>query len=149
MNLYRTLIAAIIALVAIVPAGGSEWRSNYGKALTAAKSAGRPLLVVLDIPGGVETRFTHARLDIDDDTETALLDLYELCRVDVSTEYGKKVAKAFGVTSFPHTVITDRAIKNIIFRKSGGFTDQEWVSTLLSYQNGSPPPPFVCPNCPR
>jgi len=130
--------------------GDSGWLPDYGEALQAARSAKQPLLVVLEKPDTKETRLDEVSLT-KDETEKALLELYQLCRVDVSTPYGTKVAKAFGAEQFPVTIITDKQSKSIIFRKTGHFSGAEWVSTLVTYQNGEPTTsdPAACPNCRR
>ena len=69
----------------------------------------------------------------------AMQRFYQLCHVDVSTRYGKKVAEVFKVTSFPHTVITDKQGKKVIFEKSGQFSDAGWITTLSDYRHGNRP----------
>ena len=74
-----------------------------------------------------------------DETQAALLAPYELCRVDVTTEYGKRVAAAFKVSEFPYTAIIDRTASVILYRKTGRFDTAQWASTLIHYQNGDHP----------
>src|SRR6185295_15487382 len=84
-----------------------EWQADYGKALEATRSDQRPLLVVLDIPSNPQASLADGLLSTEGD-QAKLLASYELCHVDVSTEYGKRVAQAFKATQFPHTTIIDR-----------------------------------------
>ncbi len=65
-----------------------------------------------------------------------MLGNYELCHVDVSTEYGQQVAKAFGATQFPHTAIIDRTGAVVLFKKPGQIAETEWTAALTRYQSG-------------
>jgi hypothetical protein len=126
-----------VGLLAAVPAA-PQWESDYGKALKATRAGDRPLLVVLDQPKEPQNpvkpvAFTEEAAI---SREAELLAPYHLCHVDVSTEYGKQVAKAFGATSFPYTAIIDRTGSVIIFAKTGKIEVKEWEDTLLSYREG-------------
>ena len=103
----RILMASLIAVAvaASTQAGSTNetvWQADYGKALEATRGDDRPLLVVLEDPKAEKT---------DDNTEQAdaeLLHSYQLCRIDASTEYGKRVAKVFKATTFPFRAIIDK-----------------------------------------
>jgi hypothetical protein len=74
-----------------------------------------------------------------DGEQAALLGSYELCHVDVSTEYGKRVAQAFKATQFPHTAIIDRTGAVVLYKKPGAIAESEWSATLAKYQTGERP----------
>ena len=79
------------------------------------------LLVVLDKPNSKEARIEPALLSEDKATSdnSKLLKPYRLCHVDVTTEYGQKVAKAFNAKEFPHVAIIDKTGSMVIFNKTG------------------------------
>jgi hypothetical protein len=112
-----------------------EWQADYGKALAATRSDQRPLLVVLDIPSNPQASLEGSLLATEGD-QAKLLASYELCHVDVSTEYGKRVAQAFKATQFPHTTIIDRTGAVVLFKKPGQIAPTEWSATLTKYQTG-------------
>jgi len=128
--------AAVMAVTsfAAVP-GKQEWQADYGKALAATRSEQRPLLVVLDIPSDPKASAPGDLIAAEGDA-AALLEPYELCHVDVSTEYGKQVAKAFGATQFPHTAIIDRTGAVVIYKQPGQVAEAEWTAALARYKAG-------------
>ncbi len=133
------LAAALLAGSSFaVTAEKPQWRADYGQALAATRSDQRPLLVVLDIPSKPESAIDQSLLTAEGD-QAALLESYELCHVDVSTEYGQRVAKAFGATQFPHTAIIDRTGAVVIFKKPGKIAGSEWSTTLARYKTGERP----------
>jgi hypothetical protein len=130
-----------VALLAASFAATSEttnWQTDYGKALEATRSDQRPLLVVLDVPSNPQASL-DGELLAEDGQQAELLASYELCHVDVSTEYGKRVAEAFKATQFPHTSIIDRTGSVVIFKKPGAIAPAEWTATLTKYQTGDKP----------
>jgi hypothetical protein len=131
---------AIAATVAISPAALAEqWQSDYGTALEAARSANKPLLVVMELPADriIETNGSG------DLSSSALLKPYQLCCIDVSTPMGQQIAEAFGARQFPYTVITDTDGKNIVHRKAGHYSKLDWSSMLMTYRDGQKPPSYV------
>ena len=78
---------------------------------------------MLDIPVESASRASTTSLLAAEGEQAKLLGAYELCHVDVSTEYGKQVAKAFGATQFPHTAIIDRTGAVVLFKKPGQIAD--------------------------
>lgn len=111
------------------------WQADYGKALSAARNDQQPLLVVLDVPGNPKTK-VDKKLAVEGQAQAELLKAYQRCHVDVTTEYGKKVAKAFGATQFPFTAIIDKTGSTILCKKLGQLSDREWNETLATYQKG-------------
>jgi len=116
---------------------GQQWHTVYSQALTAARADRKPLLVVLHDPH--TARDSLQQISYSQMEASPLLQHYHLCRIDVSTAYGKRVARVFGARSFPYTVITDRDVEKIIFRRAGGFTDAQWTETLADYRRGTRP----------
>ncbi|HMO87352.1 MAG TPA: hypothetical protein PKC18_20775 [Lacipirellulaceae bacterium] len=137
--MVQSIAAALVAVstLAALP-GKPEWQSDYGQALAATRSDQRPLLVVLDIPAKPDAALDENLLAIDGE-QAELLAAYELCHVDASTEYGQKVAEAFGATQFPHTAIIDRTGAVVIFKQSGRIGSGQWVETLARYKSGQRP----------
>lgn len=125
--------------------GGNHWHHDYGAALEAAKEAERPLLVVLEVPTDPARRVAPAHFTLDP-TQTALLANYELCRIDVRTGYGKRVAQAFRASEVPHTAIIDRTGSYVLYRNDGRISTDDWVATLVSHRTGKRvrPQPQIC-----
>ena len=65
-----------------------------------------------------------------------LLSPYRLCHVDVTTDYGQKVAKAFKAKEFPHVAIIDKTGSVVIFRKTGQIKQDEWKKILTENKSG-------------
>ena len=133
--LAAALIAASFATSTPV---SLDWQADYGKALAATRSDQRPLLVVLDIPANPQQSLSTELLATEGD-QAKVLGAYELCHVDASTEYGQKVAEAFGATQFPHTAIIDRKGEVVLFKKAGQVQESEWNTALVKFQNGERP----------
>lgn len=134
-----TIAASLLAAASETP----QWESDYGKALAATRADDRPLLVVLDYPAKVAAEETAASIQqvslankeaAEPDAE--LLKPYRLCHIDVSSDYGKRVAEAFHASSFPYTAIIDKTGSVIIYAKSGTLSEKEWSTTLTSYKTG-------------
>ena len=130
------LAAATIAATTLAATPGKvQWQADYGKALAATRSDHRPLLVVLDNPTEPQSHLDDALLKAEGE-QGKLLTSYRLCRVDASTEYGKKVAKAFGASQLPHTAIIDRTGSVVLFKQPGQIAASDWNTTLAKYQSG-------------
>ncbi len=128
----------IVVLALSWAAGTSEmsWSNDYGRSLEAAKAEQKPLLVVLDVPRDPLQRLDQLAV-LPEEGDAELLRDYKRCHIDVSTEYGRRVAAAFKTTTFPHTVIIDRTASVKIFKKDGKFaTQQEWRKTLVAHRQG-------------
>jgi hypothetical protein len=129
---------AALALGALMAAPQPlQWEADYGKALKATRSSDSPLLVVLDKPNSRDARIQPALLSTSgDQVEARLLKPYGLCHIDVTTSYGRKVAKAFQATSFPHVAIIDKTGSTVIFRKTGQIEADEWQRILTRHKSG-------------
>lgn len=112
----------------------SAWLSDYGVALQRTKETGKPLLIVIDLPGNAAARVEQIsyRAGSTDD----LLKYYVLCRVDASSKYGQAVAQAFQTSTLPHTAIIDKRGERILYAKNGQFSGEEWTTTLTTYWRG-------------
>ena len=153
---YLATATVVVSLLAALPEAATptvapEWESDYGKALQATRADDRPLLVVLDYPSDAASSDAQAanthqvayRGQEDAEPAADQLKPYHLCRIDVSTEYGKKVAEVFGVTSFPYTAIIDKSGSVIIYAKNGTLTADQWQNTLLTHKAGERPEALV------
>jgi hypothetical protein len=144
-----------------------QWEESYGKALESTRDEKSPLLVVLDKPNSDEARLEPELLgkeNVEQD-DSKLLKPYRLCHVDVTTKYGRKVARAFRAKRFPHVAIIDRTGSTVIFRKSGQIEPKEWEQILVDHKSGKVPAKTVsrtsnkpvedsssrpyCPSCQR
>jgi hypothetical protein len=118
-----------------------HWEASYGKALEATRSENTPLLIVIDKPNckkaGIDPELLEENVIGGEDVD--LLRPYQLCRVDVTTRYGKKVADAFGATRFPHVAIIDRTGSTVLYRQSGQLDIDEWESVLARHKSGERP----------
>ncbi len=137
---YLAAATLAVSLLAATPKS-PEWKSSYGEALEATRAGNSPLLVVLDKPNSVEARVEPKLLSESsvNGKEFELLRPYELCHVDVTTEYGQKVANAFRAKSFPHVAIIDRTGSLVLFRKSGKMDMAEWERALSQHKSGERP----------
>jgi hypothetical protein len=136
MSVFFTSAVLVVGLLTgSVPA--PEWESSYGKALETTKSEAKPLLVVLDKPASADARIAPELLTPGEDAkQLELLNSYELCHVDVTTEYGQKVAAAFKVTTFPHVAVIDKTGSVIIYQKAGQAGSDEWTRMLSANKAG-------------
>jgi hypothetical protein len=114
----------------------SQWETSYGKALQASRAADEPLLVVLEDPNSKEARLSPELINGKGESSDGALKPYQLCHVDVTTKYGKKVAKAFHAKSFPHVAIIDKTGSTVIFRKTGKIQADEWQRILARHKSG-------------
>ena len=132
------LTTAILAVGVLAAAPQSpKWETSYGKALEETRESESPLLVVLDNPESREALDPELLSDGELAGEEAeLLESYKLCHVDVTTKYGKKVAKAFRAKSFPHIAIIDKTGSTVIFRKTGQVDSAEWQRILKRHKSG-------------
>ena len=96
------------------------------------------MLVVLDKPAATDARVAPELLAASnaDPNEAELLKPYELCHVDVTTEYGQKVADAFKAKTFPYVAVIDKTGSVIIFSKTGKMASDEWNRLLNTYKSG-------------
>lgn len=130
-------VMAAASLAVTTTASALEWSDHYANARASAAQHQRPLLVVLENSAEPAQSFNAAELTTSED-QVELLKNFELCRMDVNSEYGKVVAKAFGVNTFPFTAITDKSAQYIRYKKSGAIAADQWKQTLET-QKDLPP----------
>jgi hypothetical protein len=130
------LTMAVIAFsTAGVSADAVQWQSDYGKALEASRNGARPLLIVLDNPSDPQAAAEEDQLAAEGEQQE-LLSAYECCHVDVTTEYGRRVADAFNAQEFPFAAIIDKTGSVVLCKKTGKVSDEEWQQTLAEYKSG-------------
>ena len=128
--------AALATCLLMAPIQAASWETDYGKALSATRGNNKPLLIVLDIPSESEKSLSVNQLS-ESKTNASALASYQLCHVDVSTPYGKSVAKAFQVSTFPHVAIIDKTGSNVIAKKSGKLSSEQFANLLVENQQGA------------
>jgi hypothetical protein len=161
------LTMSVIAFSTVgVSADAVQWQSDYGKALAASRADARPLLIVLDNPSDPQAAAEEDQLAAEGE-QVELLGAYECCHVDVTTEYGKKVADAFKAEEFPFAAIIDKTGSVVLHKTAGKVSDEKWQATLAAYKTGerkakalqtsyfrggvssSVQSPSYCPSCQR
>ena len=135
----QVLLLAVLATVnlAVSTTGDLDWSDHYANAKSQAAAEQRPLLVVLENPGDPSGKFEQAQLALGGEN-AELLKNYRLCRMDVTTEYGRRVADAFGAKTFPFTAITDKSAKFVNFRSGGTMSGDRWAQALEQWKQGEP-----------
>jgi uncharacterized protein (DUF1778 family) len=161
------LAMTVIAISTVgVSTDAVEWQSDYGKALEASRADARPLLIVLDNPSDPQAAVEENQLAAEGEQQE-LLGAYECCHVDVTSEYGKKVADAFKAHEFPFAAIIDKTGSVVLHKTAGKMSDETWQKTLATYKAGerqtkaiqttyfrgevtsSVQSPSYCPSCQR
>lgn len=134
---YLATVTLAVGLLAGAPQA-PRWEASYGKALQATREADAPLLVVLDKPNTEDARLEPELLseNVVVGQEIELLRPYRLCHVDVTTKYGRRVAKAFRANRFPHVAIIDKTGSTVIFHQSGQIQPKEWEQILTQHKSG-------------
>lgn len=127
------ILAATIALTACQAATAADWHTDYGTALKQTRSDDRPMLVVIDEPGNQELSVSKEVLDQADGKT------YDLCHVDASTKYGKKVAKAFKTKQLPYVAFIDKGGKVILHSETGKLTKGTFTHLQTKYRTGTKP----------
>jgi hypothetical protein len=137
MVYYLAIALLSVGLLAKAPET-PQWEASYAKALKATRDENSPLLVVLDEPNSDNARLQPELLGQQDESTRGikLLRPYRLCHIDVSTKYGRRVAKAFRAKRFPHVAIIDRTGSTVIFRKTGKIQPKEWEQILETHKSG-------------
>lgn len=132
-------VAAVVVSSMAAATGPIQWQADYGKALAATRTEQQqPLLIVLDNPSDPKSSIESKQLEATGE-QSNLLDAYQRCHIDVSTEYGKKVAEVFGAKEFPFTAIIDKTGSFVLCKKSGRLSESQWLETLATYQKGVRP----------
>ncbi|MBC8876392.1 MAG: hypothetical protein H8E44_43745 [Planctomycetes bacterium] len=130
------LIALAVVASAPTPAGKEVlWGDDYGAALEATKDLQKPLLIVIDDSAQSKSQLRHVEA-VPEKKNAELLESYVLCHVDVTTEYGKRVAEVFEVKQYPFTAILDKTGEKIIYRMTGQLDDSDWITALDTHKRG-------------
>jgi len=128
------LMASVVAACALLPSESElRWIDDYGAALEASRTLQKPLLIVIDDSSHSESQFQHAGVTQGEENAD-LLEEYVLCRVDVTTDYGKRVADVFKVEQYPFAAITDKVGEKIVYRKNGQLDEAGWVAALENHK---------------
>jgi hypothetical protein len=136
------MAAMAAASLGVTTTSELEWSDHYANAKVQAAAEHRPLLVVLEDSANPQGRFDQQGL-ASQDSQVELLNHFRLCRMDVKTEYGKRVAEAFGAKQFPFTAITDKSAQYITFQAGGTMSADQWQQTLATRKDGELVSPSV------
>ena len=143
--MIQSLALAVVAtqMLAASAVQSPQWEADYGKAMAATRASdNQPLLVVLENPASEEEKVDPALLTPADQEEkegVSELGAYRLCRIDVTSEYGKKVAGVFKAEKFPYVAIIDRTGTVILHSHVGPVEAATWSKQLARYQDGNQP----------
>lgn len=132
---FFAMVTATLA-VAAADSTAPQWESDYATALAQTRQDDRPLLVVIDQPG-VDGQSIQQSL-LTGSADGKLAD-YDLCHVDASTKYGKKVADAFKADAFPYVAFVDKGGKVILHQHAGSLDSTEWTKLVGKYHTGVVP----------
>ncbi len=117
-------------------ANESSFLTHYGDAIEQARMTAQPLLIVISRDAGLPHPIEPAEASA---SRQDPLKSYVVCKIDANSEYGMRVAAAFRVKEFPHSVIIDKTGKRILYRKAGAFSNESWAATLEKFEGGSRP----------
>ncbi|MCA9121203.1 MAG: hypothetical protein H6822_21860 [Planctomycetaceae bacterium] len=136
----RILLAVIFVLGVSTDLQANElvWHSDYGAALELARSSERPMLLVISRGNPYAEASRQSAAGQRPYPAEEALKSYVLCRVDANSEHGQRVAKAFQVSEYPHSVVIDRTTTRILYRKTGPFTKETWAAMVTRYQHKQP-----------
>lgn len=134
----KAIAFALLTMAASSDSHGGTWVNwipNYPEALNRSHESSKPLLLVIDNPSEPNLRTEHTCRPLDK-MQAELLNNYERCHVDVTTNHGKQVAKAFGVQRFPFVAIIDTTASRVLYRKTGKIHMAEWIGKLAVHGGG-------------
>jgi hypothetical protein len=127
--LLLSLTAGVLAVPARPSMNALDWTSDYDAAVEAARAAGLPLLIVLE-----DGRQAASPLfSLNSPAALRVLSRYRLCRLNVKSELGRRIATGYNATQFPYTLITDADCERIVFRGAGSFSQGSWERTLANF----------------
>ncbi|MCA9143009.1 MAG: hypothetical protein H6823_05675 [Planctomycetaceae bacterium] len=136
----KGLVFLLLSVItASLDANEVSWLTSYGEALKVARATERPLLLIISRDALVPTSVVTSSSGETTQPSRELLNAYVLCKVDANSSYGQRVADAFRVTEYPHSVIIDKTTKKILYRHAGHAASDAWKVTLAKYQDGTVP----------
>lgn len=112
-----------------------SWTGDYREALREARREKIPLVVTLEDM----TSQSGREEALSDPATVAMVACCQICRVDVRTLEGRRIAAAFGARTFPYTVVCDRDGETIRCRLSGSHSVAAWRDTICGALELSPP----------
>ena len=131
-------LLASLAVIASAPTSAEKelrWVDDYGAALEETRTQQKPLLIVIE--DSAQSKGQSQRVGpTQKKKNTELLENYVLCHVDVTTDYGKRVADVFEAKQYPFMAIIDKTGEKIVYRKSGQLDDSDWVAALETQKRG-------------
>lgn len=125
-SLTATLVAGLFS--SVTSAGLPEWTESYGKAIAQAGEKHKPVAVFLS-PGD-PSKLTDGK-GLGSDVLKSLKADYIPVRIDTTTEDGKKLADAFGVSQ--GVVLSDRTGKQVALKYEGTITSEQLTGYLTKY----------------
>lgn len=128
--MLTSLLTVVAAAAIAAPTPAPQWESDYGKALAQARNDDKPLLVV------IESADQQLDASLTSVKGNATLKKYDLCRVDASTEYGQKVAEAFGAEQMPFVAFIDKQGSVVLHTQEGDLSKDAFRASLVKYQDG-------------
>jgi hypothetical protein len=118
-----------LALVAVAPAEGPTWLTDYGQAQRQGRTDGKPLAVFLaPEKEGWQKLVTDG--SIGPEAMKRLSDDFVCVHIDTSTESGKRWAREFNMPSGTGIVLSDRSGEFQAFRREGRLESGMLTSTL-------------------
>jgi hypothetical protein len=132
--MYTSLVLLVLAN-GMIPAPRPDtpaWLSDYGAACRRGKAEKKPLAVFF---GKGETGWEQVSKDgpLGEGAVRLLQAEYVPLYLDVETDYGRRMASAFGVKGVPALVISDRSGESLALRYSGTLGPADLRSCLARY----------------
>ncbi len=113
-----------------------EFFANYHRGHSAARAAGKPLLLVLN-PGPQGNGNTVSVDTIRKTQERrSLLKDYVVVVIDTTTPHGQIVHRAYAHPKLPHVVVLGKHQDYQIFTTSESLYGQRWTEILKTYRAG-------------
>lgn len=125
-SMTATVVAGLLTSGSL--GGLPEWTDSYGKAITQAGVKQKPVAVFLS--AGEPTALTKGK-GLGEAVMKSLKEKYIAVRIDTTTEHGKKMAAAFGVSE--GVVLSDRTGKQMALKHIGTLSPDELSSYLAKY----------------
>ena len=125
-SLSAALLAGLFASGSL--AGSPEWSESYGKAMAQIGEKRKPVAVFL--AAGELSTLTNGK-GLGTDALKSLKSNYIAVRIDTTTEDGKKMAEAFGLTE--GVVLSDRSGQQMALKHEGQLSPEQLSEYLTKY----------------